>query len=415
MYAVPQHNNNTAAETAVKERFVRLPSLTAQPRFRDLVTGIEQGDAYILLDYHRRMGGHSSDAQHLLGCIEMVYGETFKPGTYAIVRNASGSLLNLWTAPSVKPSKQTATKEKVEPFIGFLRRLFPNDIERNYFGWWLAHAVRHPEQRIIATPVLRSEHGVGKGFLIETLMAGLIGRNSVAVCRMGDITGQFNDILEGKTILLIDEVDGASNKTMQELKSLTGSSLITLRRKFKPSINIENYINFIIASNFTDAIKIEPGDRRFWIPEFIGHMTSRHETESFINQTLKPWLLDNGLQLVRDFLESIDLTTYSPTSSAPMTTSKKQLMDVEGTEQLDEIIGEAISQHKVLTINWLSQHCERANLSTNEAALSKALKSVGCTLKRSKAQRYYITSLGHRSGLSERSKPTELIKHLPKG
>lgn len=50
-------NKDAGALNAVKERFIRLPSKTAYPRFRDLATGIEQGDGAILTDYYRKMGG----------------------------------------------------------------------------------------------------------------------------------------------------------------------------------------------------------------------------------------------------------------------------------------------------------------------------------------------------------------------
>lgn len=46
---------------------------------------------------------------------------------------------------------------------------------------------------------------------------------------MADIVGSFNDILEGKTVLLIDEVDSANKRAMSELKVITGSARITLR------------------------------------------------------------------------------------------------------------------------------------------------------------------------------------------
>jgi hypothetical protein len=199
MHAVPQHNNNTAALNATKERFVRLPSNTTSPRFRDLVTGIEQSDARILSHYYSRQGGRDLVAAQLLEVLDVVYNETFKPGACAIIRDGTGSSLNLWKQAGLRPSANAVETTDIGPFIEFMKRLLPEDLERHYFCWWLAHTVRHPEQRIIATPVLRSEHGVGKGFLVETLMAGLIGLDSVAVCRMNDLTGSFNDIIEGKT------------------------------------------------------------------------------------------------------------------------------------------------------------------------------------------------------------------------
>lgn len=393
---------------AVKERFVRVPSQNAYPRFRDLITGIDQADAGILVNFYRSQGGVTHDAPYLLGCLPWVYGEGFQPGAGNIL---DGGLINLWRPASVQPSGKKITKAEVAPFIEFLERWFPVDTERHYFGLWLAHTVRNPAQRIIATPVLRSDHGVGKGFLVETLLSGLLGKTSVAVCSLRDVVGDFNDVIAGKTLLLIDEVYKSKKSTTDALKSFQGNATVPLHRKHKPTVTIDNYLNFIITSNDHLPLMLEKGDRRFWIPTFIKHKESAQETGSFINETLKPWLLDEGFQLVRDYLEGVNLSNFRPCDPPPMTTSKAELMGFSTADKLEEMLEEIIETSPVITVRWVQENCRMAfeNL-PSDPIVANALMALGCKQRRTKSQRYYITP-GHDDLFSVSAK--ELDRLLP--
>ncbi|QTS84934.1 hypothetical protein JLK41_16595 [Ectopseudomonas khazarica] len=409
--AVHKTNNNTSAIEAVKSRFVRIPSNNTYPRFRDLITNIDQSDAGILADFYRKCGGSEHDSVYLLACLPWAYGEGFKPNAAPIL---DGGLINLWQPSKIQPSGVKVTKEQVAPFVEFLERWFPDQLERHYFGWWLSHTVRKPEERIIATPVLRSDHGVGKGFLVETLLSGLLGRSSVAVCGLKDVVGDFNDVIESKTLLLIDEVYKSKKSTTDALKSFQGNATIPLHRKHKPTITIDNYLNFIVTSNDHLPLVLEKGDRRFWIPAFIRHRESVTETASFLNDTFKPWLLAGGFQLVRDYLEQIDLSKHRPTDAPPMTVSKQELMGFSTTDKLEDVLSAVVEANSVLTVKWVKQkYADEFEHGLSEMAIANALLKMGCIQRKTKHQRYYITSFGFESGITLTSTAKELEEAMP--
>lgn len=415
--AAPANTNNKKAISAVKARFVRLPSANTFPRFRDLITGIEQADAAILCNYYNKHADRSDNTpepQYLVNCLDWVYGEGFQPNSDNVI---AGGLLNLWKPANIQPSGQNVKPEQVQPFLDFLKRWFPNDLERQYFGWWLSHTVRKPEVRIIATPVLRSQHGVGKGFLVETLLSTLIGKSSVAVCGLKDVVGDFNDVVEGKTLLLIDEVYKSKKSTTDALKSFQGNATIPLHRKHKPTITIDNYLNFIITSNDHLPLMLEKGDRRFWIPEFIKHKESVGETGEFINNILKPWLEnENGFQLVRDYLEQVDLKKFRPTDAPPMTASKQELMGFSTTDKLEEVLSDIVEHNKAITVQWVkSQYADDFEHGLSDVAVANALLAIGCKQRRTKNCRYYITPTGFESGLNLDSPAKELEASMPDG
>lgn len=404
---------NQKAIQEVKNRFIRLPSTTTFPRFRDVITNIEQADTAILVHHYKQ---HTSttppDSHYLANSLNWVYGEGFTPNGSQVL---TGGLLNLWTPPSIEPTSEVVSSSQVPLFIDFLKRWFPNDLERHYFTWWLAHSIRKPEKRIIATPVLRSEHGVGKGFLAETLLSKLIGKSSVAVCGLKDVVGDFNDVVAGKTLLLIDEVYKSKKSTTDALKSFQGNATIPLHRKHKPTITIDNYINFIITSNDHLPLMLEKGDRRFWIPEFIKHKENQQETSFFINNKLKPWLLyEGGFQLVRDYLQSIDLTAYNATDAPPATVSKSDLMGFSTTDKLEEILATVVDSSNVVTVRYIKDNfSSEFDRPLADLSIANTLLSIGCIQKRTTSQRYYITPLGSVAGLNVTSTPKELEANLP--
>lgn len=387
---------------AMRERFIRIPSPNGFPRFRDRVTETDQGDTAILMHFFRSHGGSNQDTAYLLEHLDFSYGDGFKPNADTML---PGNLTNLWKAPEVKPTGATVTQEQVDPFFELLSRWFPNEDERRYFIWWIAHCVRKPEKRIIATPLLRSDHGVGKGFLAETLMSNLLGKQSVAVCALKDVVGDFNDVVEGKTLLLIDEVYKDNSTTTNKLKSIQGNSTIALRRKHKPSVTIDNYLNLIIASNSHTPLTLEKEDRRFWVPEYIHHKVSLQETGTYINDTLKPWWVMGGCQLVRDYLESVDLNEYEPTSPPPVTESKKRLVGTSGGNSLKDLLTPTVGDNKVLTVKAVKAALK---LSHSDTAIASVLKQHDCLPRRTKSQRYYITPFGLSSGLTAQSPAKEL-------
>jgi hypothetical protein len=398
MQVVP--SKESVAIEAVKKRFVRVLTEKGYPMIRDTVTGRLTGELGILLDYYKRCGGQNGLIENLRDSIPFAYDMAFIPGEDAITKNATGdNVLNLWLPPKIIYSKRHVSKEDVTLFLEFMERLFPDEVERSFFIWWLAHVIRRPEQRIIATPLLRSDTRTGKGFLIEAILQEILGEYSVGVCGPADVFGQFNDIVSGKIVLLIDEAQSIKSVAMQELKRMTGNSNLTLRLKGLGTKNVENHLNIILASNFEKPLGLESNDERFWIPTFIRHKISKDETNVFINERLKPWLMKDGLQQVRDYLETINLTDYKPTANAPMTISKKELLNIRSVTW-ETVLDEAIDQYPIITQNAVKAKLSSKNLTASEKAVGGYLKRRGCEKRyvNNKTIGVYLTPKGLASG-----------------
>ncbi|MCA4964496.1 DUF5906 domain-containing protein [Pseudomonas sp. Y24-6] len=408
------NDTNMIATRAVQNRFVIVPSIDSRPRFRDLLNMAvaPQGNPMMLCQAYRDAGGAGDiSGESLLNKLPIVFAEDFRPGNYRrIIEYGGNRLLNMWTGPDIRASGKAVSTIDAEPFSEFLLRLFPVQEEQHYFREWLAHAVRHPGMRINATVLLRSEHGVGKGFLAETLLPGLLGKSSVGTVALGDVVGQFNDALVGKTLIVIDEVYKNPESTVNTLKSIQGNKTITLRRKHIPDTTVDNFLNFIITSNDHFPLPLEQEDRRFWVPAFITHKESKKETMSFINTVLKPWLLEqDGMQIVRDLLEKVDLSEFQPWGDPPMTVSKREMIGFRTEERLAEFASDYIAKHLVVkALDIEAMYRIETGEVLNNRAVAEKLSALGCKAKRITDGRMWITPKGLASGLSVSSPPAEL-------
>lgn len=409
-------NPNIAAIQAVRDRFVIVPSNDSRDKFRDLrnMSVAPQGNPKMLLQAYRDAGGGGDmTGEALLYKLPIVFAEDFRPGDYRrVIVDGDNRLLNLWTGPDIRPSGNAVTTRDAALFIEFLQRLFPIAEERLYFRDWMAHAVRYPAKRINATVLLRSEHGVGKGFLAETLLPGLLGKSSVGTVALGDVVGTFNDALVGKTLILIDEVYKNPESTVNTLKSIQGNKTITLRRKHIPDTTVDNFLNFIMSSNDLLPLPLEREDRRFWVPAFIKHKVSKEETMLFINTQLKPWLVEQGgMQIVRDLLETVDLTEFTPWGDPPMTDSKREMIGFSPKEELAEFVAEYIADQQVVKARDIEdQHQTETGEKLGNRAVPAELSALGCKPKRLPDGRVWITPKGLAAGLTVDSSPAEVKK-----
>ncbi|MDN6871841.1 DUF5906 domain-containing protein [Pseudomonas citronellolis] len=411
------HSTDTENQAIAKlrERFAVVASPDGRDKVRDLEnlsTPPHSNPRHLRTSYHA-YGGQRPNPSDLFDKLEVIYAETFQPGNpRRFIGPLGNRALNLWTPPDLRPSGTRVTKEQVAPFVEFMVRWFPNQEERKYAWQWITHAVRFPNKRIIATPLLRSDHGTGKGFFAECVMSGLLGKTSVANTTLKSVVGTHNDILEGKTLVIIDELYKNGESTANALKGIQGNKTFTLNRKYLPAISIDNYLNFIVTSNDTVPLDLEPEDRRFWVPQFIKHTVDKSETDRFLNDVLKPWLEDEGgFQMLRDYLEQIPLDDFRSTAPAPMTPSKQEMIGLNPKEELAEFIADQIADALVVKAADIALAFRlEVEQDVSQPAVTKELANKGCKRKKTDRGALWITPKGLAAGLSITSPAGELHK-----
>ena len=183
---------------------------------------------------------------------------------------------------------------------------------------WMAHLVQRPWVKMITTPVLKGGQGAGKGIIVQKLGEIIGSAHFMSTTRLDTVTGQFQEE-KVKTNLLtfLDECTFAGDKRQSSiLKGLLSEEWRRWEGKYVNALTIQNFSNFIIASNYDRIVSVESDDRRFLCLE----VDSRWVTGA---QTTESKVYFDALAAVNAshfayFLYNRDITDFNP-RKAPST------------------------------------------------------------------------------------------------
>lgn len=130
---------------------------------------------------------------------------------------------------------------------------------------WLAHIVQKPWDKTRVCVVIKSIQGVGKGIFNNFFGNKILGsKYYVSLERMSAATGRFNNTLENKLFVNLNEVEMKDTMESQGLlKAYITDDTFQLERKNIDRITISNHMNFMATTNKDSPFVIEFSDRRF--------------------------------------------------------------------------------------------------------------------------------------------------------
>jgi hypothetical protein len=197
-------------------------------------------------------------------------------GPYVIKSGKSkSSVYNLWAGIKAKinydalDDRDISTEDDDLDFMWDLVKAMCNDddqIHKYFLNWlWLTMNGRKTGKVIC---LINSAGGIGKGVLLDFLRSTVFGPEVSGRETRDSILGCFNGSLQDRLFVMMDEIETLRHDEVQRLKSLVTESSITIHRKNETAITSDdNYLNFIITSNFPfhhedrRFVKIQPSDR----------------------------------------------------------------------------------------------------------------------------------------------------------
>lgn len=134
-----------------------------------------------------------------------------------------------------------------------------------YFENWLASIYQH-RRKAETMWVLRGTEGTGKGMLFNRVIAPIFGRRYCVVKSLKDLEQDFNAYMEECLFLLVDEayIDNskAQDQVLARLRNMCVEPTLSIRRMRTDHYMAPNWLNIIVASNHSNALRIPPNDRR---------------------------------------------------------------------------------------------------------------------------------------------------------
>ena len=157
-------------------------------------------------------------------------------------------------------------KPKLNFFLDYLKNILCSGNQDCYefLLRWLANTIRGNKNN--SCLYLKGPQGTGKSSLFQFLCNHVIGPNLCLETGSDPIRTKFNEILGGKLLVCLEELENFSKAEWESISStmkrMITSSFITLQNKCTKSYESVNINNYILCSN-NDAIKDDDGRRYF--------------------------------------------------------------------------------------------------------------------------------------------------------
>jgi hypothetical protein len=173
--------------------------------------------------------------------------------------------------------------QTIDPVLRcFFIHLFPDDSQR---AWVLNWVKVSPYVKLSTYLTLIGQMGVGKGILVEYVKE-YHGANNYNQAKLDQVIKQFNAILNGKTLVFLDEADLAPG-IYSDIKRLANKE-VTMEKKNVDAYTQKLHANIVWAANDYNSMRgLEPNDRRFSIPD-ISHIPLIHPVTKISQSVMDP-------------------------------------------------------------------------------------------------------------------------------
>lgn len=147
-----------------------------------------------------------------------------------------------------------------------------------HFINWFACIMQRKHKPLTAW-VLHGTEGTGKGYFFNKIARPLLNAPNTLSIKPGDIEDKFNDWLENKLLIFVDEVEvddfREKGRITATLRNYITEPTISIRRMQASLVQEQNWTSFIFSSNRPQPVFIPMGDRRYNVGNFQGKKMAR--------------------------------------------------------------------------------------------------------------------------------------------
>lgn len=253
-----------------------------------------------------------------------VKGFCFEPDPEKAEKLLANGFENLFEGFAVEPKSGS-----IDPFLQHLQEVIVaeeaphrHDLLINYLLDCFAHLVQRPGVPLRVALVFRGRQGSGKSFLTETIKALFCG-NTFETSRAEDLVGQFTDHLLNTCLVIGDEaLFAGSKKEADAMKSLITQDTLRIEGKHKAILNHRNRLSMMLTSNHEHAVRLEPGERRYFVCDTSDARTPRADHPEYWDDLWAWAKSEEGKAALLNFLLERDLTNFDAQRDRPHTKAR---------------------------------------------------------------------------------------------
>ena len=259
-----------------------------------------------------------------------------------------------------------------EPFLELMSRMFPVDTERKIVTQFIAHALRHPEQRPTYGLLLTGTTSTGKGTLYQSVLAPLLANQVASARSFEQVLGKHSELLNGTLLVILDDIKSGNANTYIKLKSVMTEPTILINPKYLLEKTVKVYSRIIFNSNEKLPLPIAEDDRRWFATQPMQHSVSKQETTQFI-KTFKEWVNnESNLDAIFNYLMSVDLADFNAYQCEQTPTLLSMIE--QSTPSLELVLQDFIDNgNQVFKRDELTTYLNKQRVFPADAALNEAL------------------------------------------
>lgn len=321
--------------------------------------------------------------------MQKVFGLRFRPGGDELLQIDGVTYVNSYRKVVI-PDDGYRGSRGVKLLQRLLKDLYPDENHRSMILDFLAHAYRFPDRKLKYALLLKGANQEGKTLLYR-LLRRVLGARNCATVLSAQLKKEFNDFIDGKLLCCIEEIklsgrEGA--EALNNLKAPITNEDISVEGKGTKVRDIENYANWLVFTNFEDAVPIEDDDSR-WLVIF-SKFKNNAETAAWKTKLLKEdggdyrsilynEIHDNPWQFIRFFEKYAFSEHYQPTDRAPHTVFKR-LMNEDGRSEERVVLEDMLKEehNPLVTADYV--HVDELKCAFDDLGIGASFRGRGVSL-----------------------------------
>ena len=216
-------------------------------------------------------------------------------------------------------------KKKIKNFLKHLKNVWceGRKVDYDYLLNWIAFLLQKKKKNKTAI-LVTSPQGCGKNIVIE-FFKKIMGETFLYYNTFADLTNNFNVKQQTGILSLLDECSSVSTSSFHNnydiLKSKITEDFMRYEKKGQDATFKKSFNNFILFSNNRNPIKLESGDRRFFILR-----TTKTNKKSYFDKIIEE--INNNTDHIYSYFMSRDISDFS-SSDIPRNIHKQNMEDYQ--------------------------------------------------------------------------------------
>lgn len=287
--------------------------------------------------------------------IPTVVGRRYEPGRDPIFHSPDGVFANTYPEheiPELPEKVLPRDKRNIDRVKRHIAHLIADEGEQRMLLDWLSWVVQNPGQHTNYGVVLQGVQGDGKSFF-GMLMRAVMGVSNVRMVNAKILESDFSDWAIGQCVTCIEEIRLIKRnryEVINTIKPFVTNDYIEVHPKGKAPYNAKNTTNYLLFTNYKDALPIDDNDRRYLV------LFSKWQTKERISR-FKLENPDYYERLYRTFEESAPALRqwlleheqsdeFQPRGDAPVTSARGFMVrqsQPEFIQNLEDLIADKVS------------------------------------------------------------------------